>query len=143
MRESFERVRYPRQPYSTGLSYQKEVYHSQVLEYTMLGEKIQWGKNQGENGGKHPNLVREIALVLNNLRKSISLTGTAFKTMGEIRGKLVKGDLIQLYICEIALVLDYPKKNIYLTQVLVNVIIEDKYNCWGGGQGNFQFVRRM
>lgn len=35
--------------------------------------------------------------------------------MGEIRGKLVKGDLIQLYICEIALVLDYPKKNIYLT----------------------------
>lgn len=91
------------------------------------------GENQGENGGKHPNLVREIALVLNNLRKSISLTGTAFKTMGEIRGKLVKGDLIQLYICEIALVLDYPKKNIYLTQVLVNVIIEDKYNCWGGG----------
>lgn len=95
------------------------------------------GENQGENGGKHPNLVREIALVLNNLRKSISLTGTAFKTMGEIRGKLVKGDLIQLYICEIALVLDYPKKNIYLTQVLVNVIIEDKYNCWGGGVGEF------
>lgn len=94
------------------------------------------GENQGENGGKHPNLVREIALVLNNLRKSISLTGTAFKTMGEIRGKLVKGDLIQLYICEIALVLDYPKKNIYLTQVLVNVIIEDKYDCFGrGGQG--------
>lgn len=91
------------------------------------------GENQGENGGKHPNLVREIALVLNNLRKSISLTGTAFKTMGEIRGKLVKGDLIQLYICEIALVLDYPKKNIYLTQVLVNVIIEDKYDCLGGG----------
>lgn len=91
------------------------------------------GENQGENGGKHPNLVCEIALVLNNLRKSISLTGTAFKTMGEIRGKLVKGDLIQLYICEIALVLDYPKKNIYLTQVLVNVIIEDKYDCFGGG----------
>lgn len=101
------------------------------------------GENQGENGGKYPNLVREIALVLNNLRKSISLTGTAFKTMGEIRGKLVKGDLIQLYICEIALVLDYPKKNIYLTQVLVNVIIEDKYDCLGGGGGRGKFVRRM